>query len=177
MDRPCTYCGKDASEVGSLYANRITGHYAEACPKHSKLLEGECGMWVGLQLRTFAIPEVRQYVIRKCLSSLTTEQLERLVNHTGGMCLRGSQHWEDEDKRDVWERDWDPLTIAFGIERLKQLCREGGVGGPIGYDDVMEEDGYSPKGNIDGHHTSYAFGSSTPKEVKRMAAAVLKGRA
>ena len=134
-------------------------------------------MWVGLQLRTFSIPEVRQHVIRQCLSSLTTEQLKRLVNHTGGMYLKSDCHWEEGDKRDVWERDWDPLTIAFGIERLRHLCAKGGVGGPIGYDDVMAEDGYSPKDNIDGHYAPYAFGSSTKKEIKKMAAEVLKGRA
>lgn len=171
--RPCTYCGEDASGSGSLYAHRVMGNYAEACPGCAFLLNAEGSLWVGLQLRTFAIPQIRRYVIGRAFSTFQTHQLVNLINYKSEMRLNSS----DESPRwypgqHLLDFKWEPYVIAFGLERIRELEESGKKF--LGRDDIFGEEGFHPPEEIDGHFIKYAFMMSSSDEIREIARKVLQ---
>lgn len=177
MIEPCIYCGGETGKVGSSYTTRITGHPSAACPGICRDLQNaEMRTWVGLQYSTMCVPKVRHHVLTQCFSQFTADQLGRLVSHEGQMHLHSHSLCESDHTKDIWERDWCPIVIAFGVDRLKELWESGFGGGVLGYDDAMAEDGFDPKTKFDGHDAWYAFEMSTPKEIRKVAREILEKR-
>lgn len=174
----CAYCGSPETGGGTIYATRITGQYVTACRGAcADLLNAEITMWLALQRKTMSTPKVRKYVIETALASLSQDQLKRLSDHQGGMCLKPGWCTDDKkDRRPLWERDFDPLTIAFGVDRLRALWNKYG-NECEGFGDIMGDEGhFNPKDHFSGHDVGYAFEQSTPEEIRAIARNLWEGR-